>query len=82
REELDDGELSKIVLAGMDEDVIEQLLPDTPVEQRPGALNELLANRLSARRREVFASMLESHRAPLGDEAQTLGRQFPGLPDN
>ncbi|MEE1917622.1 MULTISPECIES: NEL-type E3 ubiquitin ligase domain-containing protein [Pseudomonas] len=82
REELDDGELSKIVLAGMDEDVIQQLLPDTPVEQRPGALNELLANHLTARRHEIFASMLESHRAPLGDEAQTLGRQFPGLPDN
>ncbi|WP_371917560.1 NEL-type E3 ubiquitin ligase domain-containing protein [Pseudomonas sp. B24(2017)] len=82
REELDDGELSKIVLAGMDEDVLEQLLPDTPVEQRPGALDELLANRLTARRREVFASMLKSHRAALGDEAQTLGRQFPGLPDN
>ncbi|WP_409280091.1 NEL-type E3 ubiquitin ligase domain-containing protein [Pseudomonas sp. KCJK8751] len=82
REELDNGELSKIVLAGMNEDVIEQLLPDTPVEQRPKALDELLANRLSARRREVFESMLKSHRAALGDEAKTLGRQFPGLPDN
>lgn len=82
RGELDEGELSKVVLAEMDEDVIQQLLPDTPAEQRPGALNELLANHLTARRREVFASMLESHRAPLGDEAQTLGRQFPGLPDN
>lgn len=82
RAELDDGELSKIVLAEMDEDVIKQLLPDTPVEQRPKALDELLANRLSARRREVFESMLKSHRAALGDEAKTLGRQFPGLPDN
>lgn len=82
RGELDEGELSKVVLAQMDEDVIQQLLPDTPAEQRPGALNELLANHLTARRREVFASMLESHRATLGDEAQTLGRQFSGLPDN
>ncbi|KIC82804.1 leucine-rich repeat-containing protein [Pseudomonas sp. C5pp] len=82
RAELDDGELSKIVLAEMDEDVIKQLLPDTPVEQRPKALDELLANRLSARRREVFESMLKSHRAALGDEAKTLGRQFPSLPDN
>ncbi|WP_342248008.1 NEL-type E3 ubiquitin ligase domain-containing protein [Pseudomonas sp. OTU2001] len=82
RGELDEGELSKVVLAEMDEDVIQKLLPDTPAERRPGALNELLANHLTARRREVFASMLESHRAPLGDEAQTLGRQFPGLPDN
>ncbi|MBV4491087.1 hypothetical protein HU760_010835 [Pseudomonas sp. RD9SR1] len=82
REELDDGELSKVVLAGMDEDVIEQLLPDTPAEQRPNALDQLLANRLSARRREVFASMLKRHRVPLGDDAKTLGRQFPGLPDN
>ncbi|MEN5216424.1 NEL-type E3 ubiquitin ligase domain-containing protein [Pseudomonas pudica] len=82
RTELDEGGLSQVVLAQMDEDVIQQLLPDTPAEQRPGALNELLANHLKARRREVYASMLESHRVPLGDEAQTLGRQFPGLPDN
>ncbi|MNO26754.1 E3 ubiquitin-protein ligase ipaH3 [compost metagenome] len=82
RTELDDGELSKVVLAEMEEVVIQQLLPDTPAEQRPSALNELLANHLTARRREVFASMLESHRAPLGDEAKTLGRQFPGLPHN
>lgn len=82
RTELDEGGLSQVVLAQMDEDVIQQLLPDIPAEQRPGALNELLANHLKARRREVYASMLESHRLPLGDEAQTLGRQFPGLPDN
>lgn len=82
RSELDEGKMSEIVLAGMAEDAIQQLLPDTAAEQRPSALSELLANRLTARRSEVFASMLESHRPSLGDEAQTLGRQFPGLPDN
>ena len=82
RSELDEGKLSEVVLAGLAEDAIQQLLPDTAAEQRPSALSELLANRLTARRGEVFASMLESHRPSLGDEAQTLGRQFPGLPDN
>ncbi len=82
RSELDEGKLSEVVLAGLAEDAIQQLLPDTPAEQRPSALNERLANRLTARRSEVLASMLESHRPSLGDEAQTLGRQFPGLPDN
>ncbi|MFJ4353431.1 NEL-type E3 ubiquitin ligase domain-containing protein [Pseudomonas sp. NPDC089428] len=82
REELDEGKLSQTLLAGMDEDAKQQLLPDTAPEQRSRALDELLADSLAARRAEVFASLLKYHRPTLGAEAQTLGRQFTGLPDS
>ncbi|MBO9549434.1 MAG: hypothetical protein J7573_08255 [Pseudomonas sp.] len=80
REELDQGQLSKVVLTAMDEDAIEQLLPGIAPEQRERALDEQLASRLTTRRGDVFERMLESRRTPLSIEAQTISRQFPGLP--
>ncbi|WP_315973003.1 NEL-type E3 ubiquitin ligase domain-containing protein [Pseudomonas vlassakiae] len=82
REDLDSGNLSNVVVEQMDEQALQQLLPGMAPEQRARALDEQLANRLTERRGDLFDSMRKSQQTPLSAEAQTLGRQFPGLPDN
>ncbi|QHG68250.1 hypothetical protein C2H86_13860 [Pseudomonas putida] len=82
REDLEQGHLSMVVLAAMDEDAIEQLLPGIAPEQRARALDEQLASRLTTRRVDVFERLLGSRRTPLSIEAQTISRQFPGVPDS
>nr|WP_110635530.1 NEL-type E3 ubiquitin ligase domain-containing protein [Pseudomonas sp. CC120222-01a] len=82
REELDAGNLSNVVVEQMDEQALQQLLPGTAAQQRARALDEQLASRLTERRSDIFDSMLKSQQTPPGVEAQTLRRQFPGLPDH
>ncbi|MFJ4156715.1 dermonecrotic toxin domain-containing protein [Pseudomonas sp. NPDC089752] len=82
RADLNEGNLSKIVAAAMDEDSLSQLLPESAPERRWRDLNELLANRLTERRQRIFESMLKGHQATPSIAIQTLGRQFPGLPEN
>ena len=80
RSELDNGQLSKVVLDQLDEDAIAHLLKDIAPGHRERALDEQLAARLTARRHEIFTSMLESHQPLPSVEAQTIKRQFHGLP--
>ncbi|WP_189660591.1 NEL-type E3 ubiquitin ligase domain-containing protein [Pseudomonas vlassakiae] len=82
REDLDSGNLSTVVVEQMDEQALQQLLPGSAPEQRARALDEQLAKRLTERRSDVFDSMLKSQQTPPGAAEQTLGRQFPGLPDS
>jgi len=80
RSALDDGLLSKVVLEQLDEDAINVLLKDIAPSQRERALDAQLADRLAARRHEIFASMLERHQPSASIEAQAIGRQFPSVP--
>jgi hypothetical protein len=80
REDLDNGLLSKAVLDQMDEEAIKQLLKDVAPKHRERAMDEQLADRLSTRQHDIFESMLQSHQPTPGIEAQTISRQFPGLP--
>jgi len=80
RSELDEGQLSKVVLDQMDGTAINDLLKDIAPSHREQVLNEQLANRLTARRQEVFASRLNSHQPSSSAEGQAIGRQFPSVP--
>ncbi|MGE8114150.1 NEL-type E3 ubiquitin ligase domain-containing protein [Pseudomonas sp. NPDC086566] len=81
REDLDAGNLSSVVVGQMDEQALQALLPGTAAQQRARVLDEQLANRLTERRSDIFESMYKSQSTPPSVETQTLGRQFPGLPD-
>lgn len=82
RTDLDNGQLSQTVLDQMDEEAIEQLLGDTPTEHRSSALNNKLAQHLEQHREALFESLQQRHRPTHPPTAQTLARQFPGLPDS
>lgn len=80
RSDLDTGALSQTVLAQMAEPTVQLMLGDTPHAQRASVLNNTLAERLANRREAMFDSMQQSRRQPQSPAAQTLARQFPGLP--
>jgi len=82
RTDLDNGQLSQTVLAQMNEEGIQQLLGDALPEHRASLLNNKLAVQLEERREALFNSLQQSRRRPLPPAAQTLSRQFPGLPDS
>ncbi len=82
RTDLDNGQLSQTVLDQMDKEAIEQLLGDTLAEHRSHALNKKLAQHLEQHREALFESLQQRHRPTRPATAQTLARQFPGLPDS
>ncbi|WP_194791457.1 dermonecrotic toxin domain-containing protein [Pseudomonas sp. UFMG81] len=82
RDDLDSGRLASVVLQGLDEHSINDLLPvDTPPAQRQQALQDLLADRLDSKRAGLFDSLYKGQRTPLSPAAEVLGRQFPALPE-
>lgn len=81
RSDLETGKLSQVVLAHLQEDARDALLPAaTPSDRASQALDGLLAEHLLSDRRAVFESLYSSTPRPLDEAAQTLARQFPGLP--
>ncbi|WP_079228490.1 leucine-rich repeat domain-containing protein [Pseudomonas putida] len=79
--DLEAGKLGDIVADALDEQAADQLLPmGTSPALRAQVLNGRLADHLMGNRASLFESLYLSRRLPLSSEAQTLGRQFPGLP--
>lgn len=83
RNDLDRGDLARIVLEHLDEASIAGILPEgTEAEQREQALQDLLADRLLAQRQDLFDSLYLGQRSPLSPAAKVLGKQFPTLAQN
>ncbi|MFJ3448654.1 dermonecrotic toxin domain-containing protein [Pseudomonas sichuanensis] len=83
RNDLDRGDLARIVLDHLDEASIARLLPEgTQAAQRQQALQDLLADHLLAQRQHLFDSLYLGQRSPLSPAAQVVGKQFPTLPQN
>jgi len=81
RTDIEAGRLSKVVAGALDDQAASQLLPaDTLPAQRAQTLDGLLADYMLDQRNAIFDSLYLQRRLPLSNEAQTLGRQFPGLP--
>ncbi|MDH4551945.1 NEL-type E3 ubiquitin ligase domain-containing protein [Pseudomonas sp. BN607] len=80
RTDLENGHLSQTVLAQMNDQAIRALVGDIEPAQRAATLDSTLARSLETQREALFQSLLHSHDPVPGTEAQTLGRQFPGLP--
>ncbi len=77
--DLESGQLSKTVLAQLDESALASLRGDATTLSASD-LDERLALRLQARRDSLFASLYQQ-RQPQFDSAQvTIARQFPSLP--
>ncbi|MFK0310158.1 NEL-type E3 ubiquitin ligase domain-containing protein [Pseudomonas sp. NPDC090233] len=80
RSDLETGKLGEVVVAQLDSLDLERLLGDVPTTQHSTALNKVLADRLTQQRSALIDSLQQGHRQPPTAAAQTLGRQFPGLP--
>ncbi|WP_236186577.1 dermonecrotic toxin domain-containing protein [Pseudomonas juntendi] len=81
--DLEQGNLSKIVLEQLDEQTANALVPATGTQlTRADALNEQLANHLSERRSALFDALYQSRQPALERAGEALQRQFPGLPNS
>lgn len=81
RSDLEAGRLGEIVAGALDDPAANQLLPvGTLPAQRAQTLNGQLADHILGQRNALFDSLYLPRRSPPSTEAQTLGRQFPGLP--
>ncbi|WP_336334795.1 NEL-type E3 ubiquitin ligase domain-containing protein [Pseudomonas putida] len=79
--DLELGNLSKTVLAQLDEQAASALVPGTGTpSSRVEALNEQLANHLAARRNALFDALYQSRQPALDSAAEALRRQFASLP--
>lgn len=81
RSELENGQLSERVLAQLDDDAINSLLPQgSEVVDQASALSDKLALHLEQSRDALFQRLYNRNQVTLSPEAQTLAKQFPGLP--
>ncbi|RWU19123.1 hypothetical protein DM813_22665 [Pseudomonas alkylphenolica] len=81
RTELENGQLSERVVAQLDDNALNGLLPeDTELADQASALNDKLAQHLEQHRDALFERLYSRNQVALSPEAETLSRQFPGLP--
>ncbi|WP_181427864.1 dermonecrotic toxin domain-containing protein [Pseudomonas mosselii] len=81
RSDLENGDLARIILQGLDEETVAALLPEgTPGERRQQALQTLMADQLSAKRASLFDSLYSSQPKASNPAGLAIGRQFPNLP--
>ena len=82
RSDLEHGRLSHAVLGQLSEQAASALLPEATLPaSRPRALDELLAEHLTARRNALLDALYQSRQIPLDSAAVPLQRQFPSLPN-
>ncbi|WP_181004498.1 leucine-rich repeat domain-containing protein [Pseudomonas putida] len=79
--DLENGELCQVIVDQLDSGVVHALMGDIPVSEQSSKLANLLGDQLQGKHHAIFDSLRASRRVPQSVHAQTLGRQFPGLPD-
>lgn len=81
RSQLENGELASTVTAQLDEQSLLDLLGDqVTADERPQALQGLLADHLQSKRDAIFNVLYAQHQAAPSIAASRIAQQFPRLP--
>lgn len=81
RSELENGQLSERIVAQLDDDAIDRLLPQgTDVADQAKALSEKLARHLETERETLFDRLYTRHATVRSEKAQVIAAQFPSVP--